>query len=693
MSENKKKNQKLKVKTGFNPKQFVELNPVLQNDKKMFVNEEKSNTAVISFGRFSPPTIGHEKLVKAVTSKAKSVEGTPLVFLSHTQDTSKNPLSYIDKLVFMKKAFGAIVQNSAARTIVDVLKQLSEKYENVILVVGSDRVAEFTKLLNTYNGKEFNFKKVEVASAGQRDPDSDEVSEGISASKLRQYAKESNFEAFKGGLPSKLQPLAKEVYSAVLKGMKLMEELNEELLDEKIHPLSFQERRRRSLTMRRFARKMELAKERAEKRRASPEKLKARARKKAIAIIRARILKDKSYGDLSIPEKMALDKRLMHIPDTVVARIAQKQLPKVKKAESERFNSILHHSNYSSKHEEVDLNAMFESFIEQSNFDGQGLTEASNSYKSTTLKRPHRLFNSDGKVHFDKRFKMFKPKPTNESLDDLFTLIESVEEIIDEGIHTQRTSNVIQAEKQADQVRHSRMMDAARKADKRVSARTRSSYTSKSSPYRKVKHDFSYRAESNSTISQIISREKKHRKIIGAVKDFNKKMGISKESDKDRLQKIADDVATKSKIDGFTGRDLLDLHYQIQNAKKYRKRWSAVDAWESYDPATNKPSDREWGTDSLTKTYKKATPGQSIEEAEKPKGLWYNIHQRRKKGLRPLRPGEKGYPKTLDIEETVTGGFDGKVKVPNVKVRMVDGTVKSMPAPKSASSKDGGGGD
>ena len=681
------KNQKLKVKTGFNPKQFVELNPILSTDKKMFVKEEKSNTAVITFGRFSPPTIGHEKLVRSIVSKAKSVEGTPLVFLSHTQDSSKNPLSYIDKLVYMKKAFGAIVQNSAARTIVDILKQLSEKYENVVLVVGSDRVAEFTKLLNSYNGKEFNFKKVEVVSAGQRDPDSDEVSEGISASKMRQFAKESNFEAFKGGLPSKLQPLAKEVYSAILKGMKLMEELNEEQLDEKIHPLTFQERRRRSLTMRRFSRKMELAKERAEKRRASPEKLKSRARKKAIAIIRARILKDKSYGDLSIPEKMALDKRLTNIPDTTVARIAQRQLPGVKKAESERFNSLLHHSNYTSKHEEVDINVMFENFIEQSNFDGHGLTEASNSYKSTSLKRPHRLFNNDGKVHFDKRFKMFKPKQTNEGLEDLFGLIESVEEVIGEGLHSQRASNLIQAEKEADSVRHARMMDTAKHADKRTTKSP--SYASKSSPYKKVKRSFSYRAESKSPISQIISIEKNHRKIIGAVKELNKKIGISKDNDKEKMVQIASNVIEKSNIDGFTPRDLLDLHYQIKNAKTYRKKWSAVDAWESYDPATNTPSDREWGTDSLTKTYKKATPGESIKEEKK--GLWHNIHQRRKRGLRPLRPGEKGYPKTLDIEETVTGGFEGKVRVPNVKVRMVDGSIKSMPAPKSASSKDGGG--
>ncbi len=72
------------------------------------------------------------------------------------------------------------------------------------------------------------------------------------------------------------------------------------------------------------------------------------------------------------------------------------------------------------------------------------------------------------------------------------------------------------------------------------------------------------------------------------------------------------------------------------------------------------------------------------------KGLWANIRARRKKGLRPKRPGEEGYPKTLDIEETVTGGFTGKVNTPNVKVRMADGTTRSMPAPKSASSKDGG---
>lgn len=35
--------------------------------------------------------------------------------------------------------------------------------------------------------------------------------------------------------------------------------------------------------------------------------------------------------------------------------------------------------------------------------------------------------------------------------------------------------------------------------------------------------------------------------------------------------------------------------------------------------------------------------------AKKP-GLWANIHARRKKGLPPKKPGQKGYPKTLKIK-------------------------------------------
>ena len=161
-------------------------------------------TAVITFGRMNAPTIGHEKLVTNLVRVAKQRKATPMVFLSHSQDAKKNPLTYDQKIALAQKAFGRIVVKSPARTIIEVLKTLQGKFTDVVVVVGSDRVEEFTRLLNTYNGKEFNFKSIEVISAGERDPDSEGV-DGMSASKLRQLAKDKNVIGFKKGLPTNLQ--------------------------------------------------------------------------------------------------------------------------------------------------------------------------------------------------------------------------------------------------------------------------------------------------------------------------------------------------------------------------------------------------------------------------------------------------------------------------------------------------------
>ena len=182
-------------------------------------------TAVFSFGRMNPVTEGHAKLVAKVAAEAKRVRGTPLVFLSHSQDKKKNPLSYEDKLRYARLAFGPVVVKSQAKTIIEVMKAL-QSYDNVIMVVGSDRVAGFESLLEKYNGSDYNFKSIKVVSAGERDPDSDDVS-GMSASKMRALAADNNLNAFKAGLPPKLQRSAKEVMQSVRIGMGLQERRNQ----------------------------------------------------------------------------------------------------------------------------------------------------------------------------------------------------------------------------------------------------------------------------------------------------------------------------------------------------------------------------------------------------------------------------------------------------------------------------------
>lgn len=176
--------------------------------------------AVFTFGRMNPPTVGHEKLVNKVRTVARQEGGQPCIYLSHSQDAKKNPLIYLDKIKFVQKAFGKIAVRSKAKTVIQVLQELEKKYDDVIMVVGSDRVDSFRDLLNKYNGKDYNFNSITITSAGERDPDAEGVS-GMSASKMRELAKDEDVKGFAAGLPKTLQSHAQKVYDSVRKGMKL----------------------------------------------------------------------------------------------------------------------------------------------------------------------------------------------------------------------------------------------------------------------------------------------------------------------------------------------------------------------------------------------------------------------------------------------------------------------------------------
>ena len=176
--------------------------------------------AVFTFGRMNPPTSGHELLVNKVRTVARQEGGQPLIYLSQSQDKKKNPLLYVDKIKFIQKAFGKIAIRSKAKTIIEVMQELEKKYDDVVMVVGSDRVDSFRTLLNKYNGKDYTFDSITITSAGQRDPDADDVS-GMSASKMRELATNEDMEGFKKGLPKTLQSQAKKVYDKVRNGLGL----------------------------------------------------------------------------------------------------------------------------------------------------------------------------------------------------------------------------------------------------------------------------------------------------------------------------------------------------------------------------------------------------------------------------------------------------------------------------------------
>ena len=189
-----------------------------------FLKELPSKTVVLAFGRFNPPTIGHELLIKAVKKVAKTHNADHSIYASKTTDTKKNPLTVDKKVKYLKLMFPGtnfVAANDQERTFLEAAKHLNKKYKNLIMVAGSDRVQEFTRLLNTYNGKEFKYDTVEVVSAGERDPDADDAS-GMSASKMRALASKGDYSEFKKGLPSSIRDIdGRRLMNDVRQGMGL----------------------------------------------------------------------------------------------------------------------------------------------------------------------------------------------------------------------------------------------------------------------------------------------------------------------------------------------------------------------------------------------------------------------------------------------------------------------------------------
>jgi|TARA_B110000971_G_scaffold47738_1_gene47819 hypothetical protein len=189
-----------------------------------------SKEIVFAFGRFNPPTNGHEKLMDKVASASKG--GIYRIYPSQSSDPKKNPLKFDEKVKFMRKMFPkharSIIADKSIKTAIDAVSKLYEEgYTKVTMIVGSDRVTEFQTLLNKYNGVKarhgyFNFKDgVQIVSAGERDPDADDVS-GMSASKLRAAAAANDFEMFSKGMPSGYKD-AQALFNAIRTGMGLKE--------------------------------------------------------------------------------------------------------------------------------------------------------------------------------------------------------------------------------------------------------------------------------------------------------------------------------------------------------------------------------------------------------------------------------------------------------------------------------------
>ena len=190
------------------------------------INEKRRKSIAFTFGRFNPPTSGHEKLINKVASVRAD---TFKIYLSRSNDPKKNPLSPRTKLTHMKMMFPRYSRNieiNNTNMILDIASKLHRQgFTEIFMVVGSDRVREFETILNKYNDVRsrhgyYNFDNINVLSAGERDPDSEGVS-GMSASKMRDAASKDDFTTFKRGVPSSYRN-ADDLFKDVRKGMRLV---------------------------------------------------------------------------------------------------------------------------------------------------------------------------------------------------------------------------------------------------------------------------------------------------------------------------------------------------------------------------------------------------------------------------------------------------------------------------------------
>jgi len=189
---------------------------------------KSKGTLTLAFGRFNPPHAGHQQLMDIAAQSAEAEESDYIIVPSRSQDTKKNPLDADTKVSVMRQMFPQhserIINDGANRTIFDVLKKAhNDGYANVRIVAGQDRVKEFDKLSQNYNGQLYQFDNMEVVSSGDRDPDAEGM-EGLSSSRMRLAAAEGDFKTFRAGLPEGVpRKSALELFDTVRQSMNVKE--------------------------------------------------------------------------------------------------------------------------------------------------------------------------------------------------------------------------------------------------------------------------------------------------------------------------------------------------------------------------------------------------------------------------------------------------------------------------------------
>lgn len=197
--------------------------------------------AVIAYGRMNPPTKGHAQLINTVHQVAQKHGAHHEVILSHTQDSKKNPLSQENKHKYVSQMFpdtNFTLATPELPTIFHHATRLNrEGYKHLHVVSGDDRTKEFEEKLHKYNGhyddagNGYKYDTITIHSSGARNPQSEGL-EGMSGTKMRDFAAKGNYKEFSKGVPGGVD--AKALYDDTRKGLTHLKE-DVELLFEGVH--------------------------------------------------------------------------------------------------------------------------------------------------------------------------------------------------------------------------------------------------------------------------------------------------------------------------------------------------------------------------------------------------------------------------------------------------------------------------
>lgn len=158
---------------------------------------------VVAMGRFSPPTIGHQRMIERVRKESEALNCASIVVVSKAHDVESDPLDPSTKMSYLRKMWPDInfeLTTDALPSIGHYLNGLGAVFDEVVFVCGSDRVSTFTQMFTRSNDKHFHFKKWRVECCGNRDDSG--VIESISGTKMREAARFGDLREFIKGLPT-----------------------------------------------------------------------------------------------------------------------------------------------------------------------------------------------------------------------------------------------------------------------------------------------------------------------------------------------------------------------------------------------------------------------------------------------------------------------------------------------------------